>query len=182
MEGHVASTGDNAMDADNQQERLSHTEAARWFLAGFIEGEGALCVGVKAHPTTRSGYYVDPEFYLYQHVSGRRILDLPEARQSERACLCGDITPEYREGGSPVLRTVRAPIHLQAGDLREVSGDRGADEPKGTLHAERPGSHRRKGVCDESRPQREKASSIPVRRARENPQRLYAGPSDRSLG
>jgi len=67
------------MGADNQQERHSRTEAARWFLAGFIEGEGALCVGIKEHPTTRSGYYVDPEFYLYQHVSGRRLLELAQA-------------------------------------------------------------------------------------------------------
>ena len=64
------------MGAGNQQERLSHTEAARWFLAGFIEGEGALTVSVKRHPTTSSGYYVDPEFFLYQHTSGRPLLEL----------------------------------------------------------------------------------------------------------
>jgi hypothetical protein len=28
-------------DADNQQERLAGAEAANWFLAGFIEGEGS---------------------------------------------------------------------------------------------------------------------------------------------
>ena len=62
--------------ADNQQERLGSAEAANWFLAGFIEGEGCLSVSVKAHPTCRSRYYVDPGFYLYQHESGRRILEL----------------------------------------------------------------------------------------------------------
>src|SRR6266496_3535359 len=50
--------GDNVTGADNQQERLesaeSESEAANWFLAGFIEGEGALCVSVKKHPTCRS--------------------------------------------------------------------------------------------------------------------------------
>jgi hypothetical protein len=62
--------------ADNQQERLGSAEAANWFLAGFIEGEGCLSGGIKAHPTCRSRFYVDPGFYLYQHESGRRILEL----------------------------------------------------------------------------------------------------------
>jgi hypothetical protein len=62
--------------ADNQQERLGRTDAAKWFLAGFIEGEGCLSVGIKAHRTCRSRFYVDPGFYLYQHESGRRILEL----------------------------------------------------------------------------------------------------------
>ena len=65
--------------ADNQQERLASAESENWFLAGFIEGEGALCVSVKSHPTCRSGFYVDPGFYLYQHQSGRRILELAQA-------------------------------------------------------------------------------------------------------
>ena len=65
--------------ADNQQERLGSTESANWFLAGFIEGEGALCVSIKKHPTCRSGFYVDPDFFLYQHESGRRILELAQS-------------------------------------------------------------------------------------------------------
>ncbi len=68
--------GDNAMGGANQQERLSSTEQLKWFLAGFVEGEGALCVSIKEHPTARFGYYVDPEFFLYQHASGLRILEL----------------------------------------------------------------------------------------------------------
>jgi hypothetical protein len=62
--------------AENQQERLGSTEPSNWFLAGFIEGEGCLSVGIKNHPTCRSRFYVDPGFYLYQHESGRRILEL----------------------------------------------------------------------------------------------------------
>ncbi len=62
--------------ADNQQERLGSAEATNWFLAGFIEGEGCLSVSIKAHPTCRSRYYVDPGFFLYQHEIGRRILEL----------------------------------------------------------------------------------------------------------
>ncbi len=67
---------DNVTGADNQQERLGSTESANWFLAGFIEGEGSLCVSVKRHPTCRHGYYVDPGFFLYQHESGRALLEL----------------------------------------------------------------------------------------------------------
>ena len=64
------------MGGADQQERLSHTKDARWFLAGFIEGEGCLTVSIKSHPGARFGYYVDPEFFLYQHKSGRRLLEL----------------------------------------------------------------------------------------------------------
>jgi hypothetical protein len=64
------------MGAGNQQERLSTHEAKRWFLAGFIEGEGSLCVSIKSHPGSRFGWLVDPEFFLYQHESGREVLEL----------------------------------------------------------------------------------------------------------
>jgi hypothetical protein len=60
----------------NQQERLSKAEAARWFLAGFIEGEGSFTVSIKEHPTAKFGVYVDPEFYIYQQKSGRRLLEM----------------------------------------------------------------------------------------------------------
>ena len=64
------------MGAGNQQERLSTGEAKRWFIAGFIEGEGSLCVSIKSHPGSRFGWLVDPEFFLYQHESGRSVLEL----------------------------------------------------------------------------------------------------------
>jgi len=67
------------MGGANQQERLSSIEQLKWFLAGFVEGEGALTVSIKAQPLARFGFYVDPEFFLYQHVSGRRILELAKA-------------------------------------------------------------------------------------------------------
>jgi LAGLIDADG DNA endonuclease family protein len=64
--------------ADNQQERLSYTESAKWFLAGFIEGEGSLCVSIKKHPTCRYGFIAGREFFLYQHESGRQVLELAQ--------------------------------------------------------------------------------------------------------
>ena len=36
-------------------------------------------MSIKSHPTCRSGFYVDPGFFLYQHESGRRILELARA-------------------------------------------------------------------------------------------------------
>ncbi len=64
--------------AENQQERLGSTVEASWFLAGFVEGEGSLCVSIKRHSTCRHGYYVDPGFFLYQHESGRALLELAQ--------------------------------------------------------------------------------------------------------
>ena len=64
------------MSAGNQQERLSGNERQRWFLAGLIEGEGSCTISIKRHPTARFGFYVDPEFFLYQHKNRRAVLDL----------------------------------------------------------------------------------------------------------
>lgn len=63
------------MNADNQQERLQITEEFKWFLAGLIEGEGSLCISFKQHPTAKFGYYIDPEFFIYQHKSARELLE-----------------------------------------------------------------------------------------------------------
>jgi hypothetical protein len=64
------------MGAGNQQERLSIEERRRWFLAGVFEGEGSLCISIKKHPTAASGFYVDPEFFIYQHRNRRALLEL----------------------------------------------------------------------------------------------------------
>ncbi len=64
------------MNADNQQERLSVTQELKYYLAGFIEGEGSLTVSIKEHPTVRYGMHLDPEFFLYQHKAGIKLLEL----------------------------------------------------------------------------------------------------------
>lgn len=66
------------MGGANQQERLPIAEAKKWFLAGVIEGEGSLCVSIKKHPSARFGYYVDPEFFIYQHKSGVALLKMAQ--------------------------------------------------------------------------------------------------------
>ncbi len=66
------------MIADNQQERSLISEKHKWFLAGFIDGEGSLCVSIKKHKNGKFGYLLDPEFFLYQHKDKREILDLAQ--------------------------------------------------------------------------------------------------------
>jgi len=78
------------MTAANQQERLSITEQQRWFLAGFIEGEGSVCVSFKEHPTAKFGFYVDPEFFLYQLYSYPQLLEL-----AQRMFGTGTIFPKH---------------------------------------------------------------------------------------
>ena len=80
---------DNPRGADNQQESLSSTERRFWFLAGLIEGEGSVHISIKASPTRPFGYYVQPEFFIYQHRSRRQLLEL--AREFFG---CGRIRPK----------------------------------------------------------------------------------------
>jgi hypothetical protein len=62
--------------AGNQQERLSSQEQRRWWLAGFVEGEGSVCVSLERHPGAAFGYFVQPEFFLYQHRDRRCLLEM----------------------------------------------------------------------------------------------------------
>ncbi len=63
------------MSAENQQERLLVTEEFKWFLAGLIEGEGSICISFKNLPNSKYGYYIQAEFFLYQHKNARELLD-----------------------------------------------------------------------------------------------------------
>jgi hypothetical protein len=67
---------DKPRGADNQQESLSRKEQRFWFLAGFVEGEGSVHLSIKTHPTQAFGYYVQPEFFIYQHRCRRQLLEL----------------------------------------------------------------------------------------------------------
>jgi len=84
------------MNADNQQERLPITEEFKWFLAGLVEGEGSVCISLKQHPTARFGYYIDPEFFIYQHKSARELLE-----RAKTFFGTGSITP--KPGNEDVL-------------------------------------------------------------------------------
>ena len=82
--------------AGNQQESLSSVEQRRWFLAGVIEGEGSVYVGVKSHPTVPLGFFVQPGFSITQHRVRRSLLEM--AKQEFQA---GAIFP--KPGNESVL-------------------------------------------------------------------------------
>ena len=67
---------ENLDGAVNQQERLSSEECLAWFLAGFVEGEGSVSVGIHRNETRPFGYYVQPELFIYQHRVRRDLLEL----------------------------------------------------------------------------------------------------------
>ena len=67
---------ENLDGAVNQQERLSSEECRAWFLAGLVEGEGSVCVGIHRNAARPFGYYVQPELRIYQHRSRRELLEL----------------------------------------------------------------------------------------------------------
>jgi hypothetical protein len=75
--------------ADNQQERLSSAEARRWFVAGVVEGEGSWCLSIKRHPTHALGFYVQPEFFVYQHRLRKKLLETVQ-----EVFECGRIWPK----------------------------------------------------------------------------------------
>lgn len=43
---------------------------AKYYLAGFLEGEGSINVGIKKNNSTRFKLYLDPEFNITQHING----------------------------------------------------------------------------------------------------------------
>ncbi len=68
----MASTGDNAMDADNQQERLGTTG----WVVGFVDGEGCFSITVQRNRTMQFGWQVFPEFVVTQGERSREALEL----------------------------------------------------------------------------------------------------------
>ena len=120
------------MSAGNQQERLSSEEEKRWFLAGLIEGEGSCTISIKQHATAKFGFYVDPEFFIYQHKNRRAVLelaidvfhfpvraDLSEAWLSRRVRLCDYVDESHRREGCSVPGAVHALLGAKQ-RLREV--------------------------------------------------------------
>lgn len=52
---------------------LSHppiTCESKFYLAGFLEGEGSLNVGAKKNNSSKFKVYLDPEFSIAQHING----------------------------------------------------------------------------------------------------------------
>ena len=110
------------MGGANQQERPSRTsEEAKYFLAGFIEGEGSFAVSIKKHPNAKFGYLVDPEFFIYQHKSGRKLLELakeifgtgriyPKSGNEDVLVFCIDSRRNLKERVEPFVRKYLLPF------------------------------------------------------------------------
>jgi len=64
---------DNALGADNQQERLLDP----WYVTGFFEGEGCFSVSIHDHPTRRSfdSWMIRPVLQAYQHKDRVELLE-----------------------------------------------------------------------------------------------------------
>ena len=48
----------------------------KYFLAGFVDGEGSFNVSFAKHPTLRSGWIVLAKFQIYQHKNHHDLLEL----------------------------------------------------------------------------------------------------------
>ena len=87
------------MNAVNQQERLPRKEhELKFYLAGFMDGEGSFNVSFKPHPSMKLGWVVDPAFQVYQHKDSVDILKLISATLH-----CGYIRPKSPTSNVMVL-------------------------------------------------------------------------------
>jgi LAGLIDADG endonuclease len=80
-------TGDNAIGADNQQERPGFEQ----WIVGFVDGEGCFSVPIFRNATTRLGWQAQPEFVVAQ--GERSVHMLHELR---RYFECGQVKANRR--------------------------------------------------------------------------------------
>lgn len=79
---HEYLVGENLMTMDNQQERfskiMSHliTTNLKWYIAGFVDGEGSFCLNIKKREDIPGGFVIDPTFYVCQHEKNKFVLEL----------------------------------------------------------------------------------------------------------
>ena len=66
--------GDNAISAENQQERLD------WWIVGFVDGEGTFSVSINRNRTTSRGFQVFPEFVITQGEKSLKSLEIAKRR------------------------------------------------------------------------------------------------------
>src|SRR6187549_1181302 len=85
-------SSENALGADNQQERLDA------YIAGFVDGEGSFHVAIQRNPSTRVGWQLVPEFHVNQCPERRQVLDLIRERLG-----CGYIRENHRRSRDTTL-------------------------------------------------------------------------------
>ena len=76
----------NAINADNQQERLEG------WIVGFVDGEGCFSVSMIKNPTTKNGWQVFPEFVVTQGQKSVGSLQL-----IKKYFCCGNIYVNHRK-------------------------------------------------------------------------------------
>jgi len=69
LRGRRTDRSENALTADNQQERLD----PRW-ISGFVDGEGCFRISINKQPNMSVGWQVLPEFRVVQHSRGEVVL------------------------------------------------------------------------------------------------------------
>jgi hypothetical protein len=79
--------GDNAVGADNQQERPGFEQ----WIVGFVDGEGCFSVPIFRNVTTRLGWQVQPEFVVAQGARSVHIL-----HELRRFFECGQVKVNCR--------------------------------------------------------------------------------------
>jgi len=86
---------ENVSSADNQQERVPRdVEDLKWYLAGFVDGEGCFSVTICKSKYTRIRWKIDPLFQVYQHRDNANILHV-----FKKTLQCGYVS---ENGGNPV--------------------------------------------------------------------------------
>ncbi len=67
----------NASSADNQQERVpKNLDNLKFYLAGFVDGEGSFSVTICKSKFAKLRWKIDPLFQVYQHKDNSRILHI----------------------------------------------------------------------------------------------------------
>lgn len=77
-------------------EYVPMSEMQKYYLGGFIEGEGSVAVGAKKGKNCKFGAYLDPGFNVTQHVNGGKHL-------YECLCFFGTGRIRYKNGSNATL-------------------------------------------------------------------------------
>lgn len=48
----------------------------KWYISGFIDGEGSFCLNIKKRQGVKYGLRIEPAFYVYQHEKNAYVLEM----------------------------------------------------------------------------------------------------------
>jgi len=90
----MPSTSDNVLNTDNQQERfLGDVDNLKWYIAGFVDGEGCFSISIRRSKYAALGWTINPLFQVYQHKDNSYVLFI-----CQKVFGCGYIS---KKGGNP---------------------------------------------------------------------------------